>query len=30
MAVIVAASMLARRGDDPVGEFLLRFAGEVR
>ena len=30
MAVIVAASMLARRDDDPVGEFLLRFASTVR
>jgi streptomycin 6-kinase len=30
MAVIVAASMLARREDDPVGEFLLRFASAPR
>lgn len=30
MAVIIAASMVARRDDDPVGEFLLAFAGTVR
>lgn len=30
MAVIVAASTLARRADDPTGQFLLRFAGALR